>query len=212
MMGHVIMSSCQQQQNILTTQHVTRRSFIPDSRHTYSYVRTYVHTVVLGINTGDTDGMISTYSHTVARTHSRMHGVCMYITWIANGCTITVRNTVLTMMGRTPTATNTRTSYGRTNNQRQPSLSLCVLVCLCPVHLTPVHCGHKSDDSGRQDYNAPYSLLSNKQSIYSGVYTLINTTTKLIRQCGMYRTICTYWCCEYVRVGLLCKIHIHCTV
>lgn len=144
MMGHVIMSSYQQQQNILTTQHVTRRSFIADSRlQTYILVRTYI----LGINTGDTDGMISTYSHTVARTHARMHGVCMYITWIANGCTITVRNTVLTMMGRTPTATNTRTSYGRTNNQRQPSLSLCFLVYLCPVHLTPVHCGHKSDDS-----------------------------------------------------------------
>jgi len=138
MMGHVIMSSCQQQQNILTTQHVTRRSFIPDSRHTYSYVRTYVHTVVLGINTGDTDGMISTYSHTVARTHARMHGVCMYITWIANGCTITVRNTVLTMMGRTPTATNTRTSYGRT---KQPTTTIFVLVCPCVlVSCTPYTC------------------------------------------------------------------------
>ena len=146
MMGHVIMSSCQQQQNILYIYHTTRDEAIIHSRlQTYILVRTYI----LGINTGDTDGMISTYSHTVARTHARMHGVCMYITWIANGCTITVRNTVLTMMGRTPTATNTRTSYGRTNNQRQPSLSLCVLVCLCPVHLTPVRCRHKSDDSPR---------------------------------------------------------------
>ena len=139
------MSSCRHVNNNRIFFHTTRDEAIIHSRlQTYILVRTYI----LGINTGDTDGMISTYSHTVARTHSRMHGVCMYITWIANGCTITVRNTVLTMMGRTPTATNTRTSYGRT---KQPTTTIFVLVFPCVlVSCTPytcTHCGHKSDDS-----------------------------------------------------------------
>jgi len=134
-MGHVIMSSCQQQQNILTTQHVTRRSFIPDSRHTYSYVRTYVHTWYQYRGYGWYDIYLFPHGSTHARTHAR----CVYVYHVDrqrlyNNCTEHG-----TYDDGTHAHSNEHSHIIRP--YQQPTTTIFVLVCPCVlVSCTPYTC------------------------------------------------------------------------